>query len=254
MQVPPGDDELSQMAQSFNLMQTSIQTLLERERAFTRYASHELRTPLSTFKVQLEALTLGLNPAEQVVPVLERNVVRMEGVLAALLALARSGERSSERTALRPLLRDLLASLLPEARARVKLRYLLADRTEVANAPLLVQAVQNLLTNALRYSSGEVVLSAEARGRELLLRVRDFGPGVPEDALKSLTRPFYRRGRHHESLGLGLALVESISRSLSGRLELENVFPGLEARLWVPLSDVSSGDASVNNVSSSNPV
>ena len=100
-----------------------------------------------------------------------------------------------------------------------------------------MQAVQNLLTNALRYSSGEVVFSAEARGRELLLSVRDFGPGVPEDALKSLTQPFYRRGQHRESLGLGLALVESISRSLSGRLELENVSPGLEARLWVPLSE-----------------
>lgn len=237
MQVPPGDDELSQMAQSFNLMQTSIQTLLERERAFTRYASHELRTPLSTFKVQLEALELGLSPAEQVVPVLERNVARMEGVLTALLALARSGDRNTERTAMHPLLRDLLASLLPEARARVQLRYRLADRAEVANAPLLVQAVQNLLTNALRYSSGEVIFSAEARGRELLLSVRDFGPGVPEDALKSLTRPFYRRGQHRESLGLGLALVESISRSLSGRLELENVSPGLEARLWVPLRE-----------------
>lgn len=119
IEVPPGDDELREMARSFNLMQTSVQRLLERERAFTRYASHELRTPLSTFKVQLEALTLGLSPSEQVLPVLERNVARMEAVLAALLALARSGERNPERAALEPLLRDLLGSLLSEARAHL---------------------------------------------------------------------------------------------------------------------------------------
>jgi signal transduction histidine kinase len=98
---------------------------------------------------------------------------------------------------------DALRRSTPKIEARVQLLYLLADGTEIANAPLLVQVMQNLLTNALRYSSGEVLLSAEARGQELLLSVRDFGPGVPEGTLKSLTRPFYRRGRHHESLAWG---------------------------------------------------
>lgn len=135
IEVPPGDDELSEMARSFNLMQTSVQRLLERERAFTRYASHELRTPLSTFKVQLEALTLGLSPSEQVLPVLERNVARMEAVLAALLALARSGERNPERAALEPLLRDLLGSLPPEARARISYRPALGERARCRRPP-----------------------------------------------------------------------------------------------------------------------
>ncbi len=235
MPVPPGDDELSQMARSFNQMQTSVQALLERERAFTRYASHELRTPLSTFKVQLEALELGLSPTEAVVPVLERNVTRMEEVLATLLALARSGERNPERASLQPLLRDLLASLAPEARARIRIHCQLRQNIKVADARLVVQAVRNLLENALRYSTGEVVFTVAARGQALLLSVRDFGPGVPENALERLTQPFYRRGNHRESLGLGLALVESISRSLSGRLELKNVSPGLEVRLTLPL-------------------
>jgi signal transduction histidine kinase len=242
IEVPPGDDELSEMARSFNLMQVSVQRLLERERAFTRYASHELRTPLSTFKVQLEALELGLSPAEQVLPVLERNVARMEAVLAALLALARSGERNPERAALEPLLRDLIGSLLPEARARLSYRPALGERTQVADAHLIVQAVQNLLENALRYSSGEVIFRAEAvrtpAGAQVRFTVRDFGPGVPEEALATLTKPFYRRSEHRDSLGLGLALVENISRSLSGTLELKNVSPGLEACLTLPLHEV----------------
>ncbi len=233
--VPPGDDELSQMARSFNRMQSSVQTLLERERAFTRYASHELRTPLSAFKVQVEALELGLSPAEAVAPVLARNVTRMEQVIAALLALARSGERNAERTALQPLLRDLLAAFLPEARARIQVHGLQSERAQVVNAPLIAQAVQNLLENALRYSEGDILFTVEVRGEEALFTVRDFGPGVPEDALRHLTQPFYRRGGHHESIGLGLALVESISRTLSGRLELKNAQPGLEAKLIIPI-------------------
>lgn len=237
--VPPGNDELSQMARSFNQMQTSVQNLLERERAFTRYASHELRTPLSTFRVQVEALNLGLSSVEQVGPVLERNVMRMEQILAALLALARSGERSSERAVLAPLLRDLLTSLPPEARARIQSNAPLSPHTELVGAHLVVQAVRNLLENALRYSAGEVVLTTEVlttvQGSAVQLSVRDFGSGVPEAALAQLTEPFYRRGHHRESLGLGLAFVESVARSLSGQLELENVSPGLEVRLRLPL-------------------
>lgn len=237
--VPPGDDELSRMARSFNRMQTSVQNLLERERAFTRYASHELRTPLSTFRVQLEALGMGLSSAEQVRPVLERNLVRMEQTLTALLALARSGEYGSERAVLAPLLSDLLASLAPQARVRIRLDAELPLSTEIVGAQLVVQAVRNLLENALRYSAGEVILTTEVlttvQGGAVQLSVRDFGPGVPEAALAQLTEPFYRRGHHRESLGLGLAFVESVARSLSGQLELENVSPGLEVRLALPL-------------------
>lgn len=238
IRVPPGGDELSQMAESFNRMRDSIQTLLERERAFTRYASHELRTPLSAFKVQLEALDMGLSPQEQVIPVLERNIARMEAVLAALLALARSDERDPEPAALQPLLQEMLMSFPADARARLTLRGTPATVT-VADARLVYQAVRNLLENALRYSSGPVTLTVARISQKkapalVALRVRDQGPGVPEAVLGTLTRPFFRLGDHSESLGLGLALVESISRSLSGKLELKNCSPGLEATLTLP--------------------
>lgn len=238
MPVPPGDDELSQMARSFNQMQTSVQNLLERERTFTRYASHELRTPLSALKLQLEALALGLGSAEQAAPVLERHVTRMEETLNVLLALARSNEPQTEPASLQPLFRELLASLPDEARARVRAPRRLHGGVNVAGAQLVVQAVRNLLENALRYSGGEVVFCAEVSGGALRLSVRDFGPGVPEDDLERLTQPFYRRGGHRESSGLGLALVENISRTLGGRLELRNASPGLEARLTLPLEPV----------------
>lgn len=68
-------------------------------------------------------------------------------------------------------------------------------------------------------------------GAQVRFTIGDFGPGVLEEALATLAKPFCRRGEHHDSLGLGLALVENIDRSLSGTLELKNVIPGLEVRL-----------------------
>jgi len=238
--VPPGDDELSQMARSFNLMQNSIETFIERERAFTRYASHELRTPLSAFKMQVESLELGLTPTEKALPVLERNIVRMEAVLTALLALARSNEGDREPTTLQPLIQELLLSFPAELRERIALRDEIRDPVSVPDARLIYQAVRNLLENALRYSDGPVVIKIERARQDLVVRICDKGPGVPDALLGNLTRPFFRLGKHSESLGLGLALVESIIRSLSGRLELRNLKEwgerkGLEAKLTLPI-------------------
>lgn len=235
IRVPPGNDELSDMAQSFNLMQTSIRKLLERERAFTRYASHELRTPISAFKVQLEALELELKPVEEVVPVLERHVVRMEGALAALLALSRTQERDTTTTRLKPLLRDLIQTFSADAQERIRLEGTLAEEVRVADGRMVLQAVRNLLENALRYSQREVVFTTEVVGRDVHFTVRDFGPGVDESTLGKLTQPFYRSSKHRDSLGLGLALVESIVNALGGSLALRNALPGLEATLVLPV-------------------
>lgn len=93
----------------------------------------------------------------------------------------------------------------------------------------------------MRYSSGEVIFRAEVvstcAGTQVRFTVRDFGLGVPEEALATLTKSFCRRGEHRAGLGLGLALFENISRSLSGTLKLKNVTPGLEVRLLLPLHE-----------------
>jgi signal transduction histidine kinase len=234
--VPTGDDELSRMARSFNVMSVSIQGLLERERTFTRYASHELRTPLSALKVQVERAELGLAPAETVMPVLSRNVARMEEVLSALLALARSEERDTERTPLRPLIQELLTTFPQEARRRASLRFETDSHVWVTDARLVHHALRNLLENAFRYGSGHVAVNVATCGERVTVRVSDTGPGVPEELLGKLTKPFFRAGKHSESLGLGLSLVENIVRSLRGTLELKNTGRGLEAVLILPVA------------------
>jgi signal transduction histidine kinase len=247
--VPDGDDELSELARSFNAMSASLQGLIERERAFTRYASHELRTPLSALKVHTEALELGLATAEATVPVLERNVQRMEGVLVALLALTRPADVDAVPATLEEVVQEVVSAL--PAAERERLTYV--NRTQapsrVANALLVRQATANLVENALNYSAGRVTVIVEATSREALLRVCDEGPGIPPDRLDEVRKPFVRGDHPTSGLGLGLALAENAVDSLRGRIDYVQHDDGFEVTVTLPLlgsqhhtvSDASAG-------------
>lgn len=235
MRVPPGDDELAQLARRFNRMTEAIRAQLERERAFTRYASHELRTPLSAFRVQVERAQLGLTEPEAVLAALERNVRRMEAVLDGLLALARSGERDDEPRALRRVVQDVLATQPPEVASRVRVNDEGCERVHVRDGALLERALHNLVDNGLRYGTGPVTVRLRTDARTLVLQVIDLGSGVPESELVHLTEPFYRGRAAQEGVGLGLALVKMIAEGLDGHFDLANHGRGLVATLRLPI-------------------
>jgi signal transduction histidine kinase len=234
--VPPGNDELSRLVQTYNTMSATIELLLERERTFTRYASHELRTPLSVVKVQLEAFELGLAPLDEVLPKLSRSVERMDATINALLSLVLATDAGHPES-LQQLLQELVESLPEKERARVTLDIKVATTVEVPGGNLVRQAVDNLLTNALKYSQGPVTLSAAlnaARG-STVTTISDEGLGVSEVLLDEITKPFFRIEGRIAGSGLGLALVNHIAHTLGGELALHNKEKGLEAKLVVPV-------------------
>lgn len=229
--VPPGDDALSDLARAFNRMSASVHESLERERAFTRYVSHELRTPLTALSVQLERAELGLVPADEVVPAASRQARRMQETLAALLALARSGRRE---LAPRPLAAIVAEALATVDGAEVRMPAPLPG-VRVSDAPLLSQALRNLVENVARHASGRAELRATIRGSELDLVLRDEGPGLADDLLERADQPFVRGDGQAAGSGLGLALVAQVAETLGGELRLRNVPGGLEASLTVPV-------------------
>ena len=232
--VPPGGDELSELVRSFNAMAKAVDEHVERERAFTRYASHELRTPLSAMRLQMERVALGQLPAEEALPVIEKNVKRMEEVLAALLSLARSWEHAAERRPLETVIEETLASLPEPSRQRVMVRGLFTGAL-VSHPRIVQQAVSNLIDNALRHGAGRARLAVAVGDRSLTVRVSDEGQGVPEEALQHLTEPFYRLDQSGQGLGLGLAFVAHVAHALGGELALSNSEEGLEATLQLPV-------------------
>lgn len=238
--VPDGNDELSDMARSFNAMSASIESLIERERSFTRYASHELRTPLSALKVHTEALELGLSTPEDTVPVLRRNVERMEAVLTALLALARSADHDPAPVGLRALVRETVDGVGGAARHRVRLIDRAGDAPRVTDGSLVRHAIGNLIENALKYSQGPVTVLVDAADGTATVRVCDEGPGIAPADLDTVRRPFVRGASDGPGLGLGLALTDNVARSIRGRLELVNTDDGLEAAFTVPLAPATT--------------
>jgi signal transduction histidine kinase len=232
--IPEGDDDLSRLARSFNRMSATLRSLLERERALSRFATHELRTPLSALKLQVERAQRAGQPSAATLEAMARNVRRMEEVIDALLSLARTGERDQTPVGLADLVDEVLAALPPAVRGRVDLMSIPAD-VEVTDGALVQRALHNLVDNALAYGAVPVHVHLNRDGRALTLRVRDRGPGVPEEALAHLARPYYRAAERGGGMGLGLALVAFIAQSLEGEFAMRNLDPGFEATLRLPI-------------------
>jgi signal transduction histidine kinase len=225
--VPSGNDELSQLAESFNRMTLSLQSFLERERSFTRYASHEIRTPLSNMRVLIEGMRKGIVSPDSAYPQIEETLKRMEGILSGLLTLTRSVSVELEPVMLSAIIQNVLADLPGEARTRVKVTSNAAPIV-LGREDLIKQVVGNIVSNALKYTDEAVEIKLEETQQTVILTVRDFGAGVSEASLSKLTEPFFRVDKRKAGLGLGLALVNHIVVSLKGELALRNAHPGLE--------------------------
>lgn len=232
LRVPSGDPELARVYNSINTLSTSVQSLLARERAFTQYASHELRTPVAAMKVQLERVTLGRASVEAIAPALQRQVARIEELLAALLTLARAREHDHNPEALRTLLTATIDEVPVEQRDRI---YVMEPLPEVlvSDAGLVRQGLRNLIDNAILHGDGLATVEAETEGKTLTLRVRDVGPGIPATELRRLSEPFAPKPPGADGHGLGLSLVTLIARVLDGRLLLHNTGMGVEASLML---------------------
>jgi two-component system phosphate regulon sensor histidine kinase PhoR len=201
---------------------------LERMRAdFVANASHELRTPLASllgFIDTLEGPARNDEPArKRFLGLMRTQAERMARLIDDLLSLSRielnAHRRPTDLIDLALVVRQAAEMLEPSARhngAEIKLD-LADDLTVLGDRDELMQVVQNLIENAIKYASlGKRIIVTAARdlsGR-VDLTVEDFGPGIPAEHLPRLTERFYRvsvqESRSRGGTGLGLAIVKHI--------------------------------------------
>jgi two-component system phosphate regulon sensor histidine kinase PhoR len=218
---------------------TRLHKLEQVRKDFAANVSHELRTPIQVIKGFAETLLDSpLNDEKQlyrVIKIIEKNALAMEKLTNDLLNLVsledeRIFRLDREETDLEQLLEEALDSVRlrgEEKKMLIQLRCPPGLRAKLYPA-LIVQALVNLLDNAVKYSppSSKVSLEAEERGGELLVSVKDQGIGIPAEHLDRIFERFYRvdrsRGQDPGGTGLGLAIVRHIALIHRGTVEVES--------------------------------
>jgi two-component system sensor histidine kinase CpxA len=240
-------DEIATLARNFDSMAERIEALVTRQRDLLGDVSHELRSPLSRLIVALSLVKQG--PSEEVAENLDRislEARRLDTLIGQLLSLTRidSGvdRGSPARFDLTTLVQEVANDGDFEARARHRgVVVKQADSCAVNGfEELLRSAVENVVRNAIRHTAeGTVVeISLQISNARALLRVRDYGPGVPETMLSEIFLPFRRIANGNpEGAGLGLAIAERAVTLHQGTILAKNSREnGLTVEIDLPLA------------------
>ncbi len=234
-----GTDEVAFLARRFNHAAERIETLMDSHKSLLANASHELRSPLARIRMGLELM--GTDAASPQRKEISRSISELDQLIDEILLASRLDAKQADAEPFEML--DLTGLAAEEcARVNAELNAELSKDSgpglgmdasshslTVQGSPrLLRRLIRNLLENARRYSTGEINLElAQARtgSKQLaVVKVHDRGPGVPADQRERIFEPFYRlpgASEREGGVGLGLALVKSISQRHGGSVRCE---------------------------------
>lgn len=227
-----GPAELAELARRFNTMAAEVRNLLDNRTTLLGGISHDLRTPMTRLQLNLEMLRDAPSPAR-----IDRalaDLADMNQLISGYLELARTTQTEQK-------VHFDLGALLGEMALEAGLRWVDTAPCAVEAGRLAVkQIVSNLIQNAKRYGGGNSVeLVLVCNDTRASVVVRDAGPGIPDDQLDKVFRPFYRlegsRSQATGGTGLGLAIVRQLAESNGWKVTLRNrPAGGLEAVLEIP--------------------
>lgn len=216
---------------------------IDAARRFSADAAHELKTPLTVLRAEL-----GLLAEEELAPgvratieQLERRVAVVARLVERLLALSNASDRSRlarEPIAIEDIVGEVIARLDSHARERVVVQSA-AQGMVHGDEALLVALVENMIDNALKFSTGAVVASIDETAEAVVVTVVDRGPGIPEEQRERVFEPFFRtpasRAGAQPGHGVGLALVRQIATAHGGTVAfVESEGAGAHLRLVLP--------------------
>jgi signal transduction histidine kinase len=230
-----GPQDVKAAASAFNAMATRLRRMIEDQRALLSAVGHDLRTPVASLRIRTE---LVKDPELQAK--MRGSIEEMERLMEAALAAARGGESGEPtRPVDLPSLIEAVCDDLADTGSPVAFASLPAARVE-GRASELRRAVRNLIENAVRYGQRAQV-SMTADPGFAAIHVDDEGPGIPDDKLAHVVKPFVRleesRSVETGGHGLGLTIARAIAERHGGELVLGNrAEGGLRATLRLPLA------------------
>ncbi len=215
-----GPADVAEVARAFNQMAGDLASLDADRRLILAGVSHDLRTPLARLRLGVELSSSSIEDRDA----MSADIDEMDRIIGQFVDFARDGQSEpGRRIDLSEMLSDLESHY---ERLGKNVRVDVPESVELLGRPLgLRRAVSNLVDNALRYApegaAVEVVLAVDQQFA--LIEVQDRGPGIPEDQVDRLKRPFTRLESARtdaKGSGLGLAIVERIARAHDGSLAL----------------------------------
>jgi two-component system sensor histidine kinase CpxA len=240
-------DEIADLARNFDRMAERIEALITGQRRLLGDVSHELRSPLSRLIVALSLVTQG--PPEEATENLLRiglEARRLDTLIGQLLALTRI-DSGVDRDSPAPFdLTNLVQEIANDGdfEARARNRSVVIKQADACTVngfeELLRSAVENVVRNAIRHTAEgtAVEISLQSSNSRALLRVRDYGPGVPERMLSEIFLPFRRVANgNSDGAGLGLAIAERAVIVHRGMIRVMNAAGGgLIVEIDLPLA------------------
>lgn len=235
------DDELKELADTFDAMLARLQAAFESQRHFAAQASHELRTPLAIMRAEADVALAEPNATErerQLAGAIRTEVDRSERLVAGLLTLAKAESTMSDRERIN--LADLVGDVAGDHSraadsAGVLLELELNDATVTGDQALLRHMVGNLIDNAIRYNvpQGWLKVAVGVVGNAPFVRVENNGPQVRQEDIEELFEAFRQGTTRKGGHGLGLSIVRAVANAHGGTVEAA---PGAEGGMRITVS------------------
>jgi two-component system sensor histidine kinase GlrK len=259
-----GPHDLERLGGQLEWLRQRLLELAHERNRFLRHMSHELKTPLANIREGTELLMDGAvgeldSNQREVAAILRENGIKLQRMIENLLSFSawQTSSVGLEATEfrLRPLVKQVLENQqLTLLSQRVRLDVHVEDVTLVADRGKIRLILENLVSNAVKYSpkGGTIHLMARTAGAQLVLDVADGGPGIPLEDRAHIFDAFYTgraaRSTAVKGTGIGLSVVLEFVSAHGGTVQIiDGQYPGAHFRITMPIR-ASTGDQPARSV------
>lgn len=231
-------DEIGELAESFNQMVTDLQNLEEMRRGFIANVSHELRTPMTSIRGFIEGIIDGTIPYEKqkdYLSIVRDETIRLNRLVNDLLDLAKmeAGEMklTFKNFNINELIRRCiikLENLIISKNIQIEAAFETDEIFVEADADAIERVIINLIHNAIKFTNdfGTIIITTSNKKDKVYIEIQDDGVGIDVEEINNVWERFYKsdksRGRDKGGTGLGLAIVKNIINEHKQQIWLES--------------------------------